>query len=152
MLIGSKGGCLFIFRRLQARDQVRGSMSCCAISRLLLTALLVLMPWVALSSAMSPPSARAFIMHVSALAGLCTLACLAFEKNIQRAGAVLFVFVYGLVMEWLQNFSLDRHGTMEDVAANAMGCLAGVLLYFTIRGLHGLKRRCAIKQPKETKE
>ncbi|MFA6998709.1 MAG: VanZ family protein [Victivallaceae bacterium] len=91
-------------------------------------------------------------MHVSALAGLCTLACLAFEKNIQRAGAVLFVFVYGLVMEWLQNFSLDRHGTMEDVAANAMGCLAGVLLYFTIRGLHGLKRRCAIKQPKETKE
>ena len=119
---------------------------------MLLVALLVLMPWVALSSAMSPSSARAFIMHVSALAGLCMLACLAFEKNIQRAGVVLFVYVYSLVLEWLQNFSPDRHGTMEDVAANALGCLAGVLLYFTVKGLHGLKRRYAIEQPKETKE
>ena len=80
------------------------------------------------------------------------LACLAFEKIIQRAGAALFVFAYSLFLEFLQNYSPDREGSMEDVAANALGCLAGALLYFTIRGLHGLKRRCAIKQPKETKE
>jgi len=101
------------------------------------------MPWVALSSAMSPPSARAFVMHVSALAGLCVLVCLAFEKIIQRAGAVFFVFFYSLFLEWLQNFSPDRYGTMEDVAANTLGCLVGVLLYLTIVGLHGLKRRFA---------
>ena len=142
-----------ICQRLPDELQIeRHSMSCCAISRLMLVALLVLMPWVALSSAMSPPSEWAFVIHVSALAGLCVLACLAFEKSIQRGGAVLFVFAYSLVLEWLQNLSPDRYGSMEDVAANAMGCLVGVLLYLTIVGLRCLKRRYAIEHPKETKE
>lgn len=117
-----------------------------------MVALLVLMPWVALSSAMSPPSAQAFVMHVSALAGLCMLACLAFKKIILRTGAVLLVFVYSLVLEWLQNFSPDRYCSMEDVVANALGCLGGVLLYFTIAGLQGLKRRFALHGSEKSKD
>jgi len=116
---------------------------------LLLAALLVLMPWFALSSEMSPPSAQAFVVHVSVLAGLCMLACLAFKKIIQRAGAVLFVFVYSLALEWLQNFSPDRYGSMEDVVANALGCVAGVLIY---PGLQGLKRQFALHDPEKSKD
>ncbi len=101
---------------------------------------------------MSPPLAQAFIIHVSALGGLCMLACLACEKIIQRAGAVLFVFAYSLFLEFLQNYSPDRYGSMEDVAANAPGCLAGVLLYLTIAGLHGLKRRFALHDPEKSKD
>ena len=91
-------------------------------------------------------------MHISALAGLTLLACMAFERIRQRIAGVLFVFAYSVFIELLQHFHPDRHGTIEDVTANALGCLAGALLYVAIRGLHGLKRRYAIEQPKETKE
>ncbi len=96
---------------------------------------LLLMPWLTLSPANSPPSDLAFSMHVAALAGLTVLALMSFDGVKGRLWAVLFVFGYSALMELLQYFLPERNGTLEDVAANALGCLAGLLLYLVTVGI-----------------
>ena len=102
------------------------------VSRGLLAVLLGTMPWVALSPAAGPPSQWAALMHLGATAGLSVLACAGFATARGRAGAVVAVFVFSALMEGLQHFSPHRHGTWEDVGINALGCAAGVLIYFGV--------------------
>jgi drug/metabolite transporter superfamily protein YnfA len=91
--------------------------------------LLSAMPWAALSPAASPHSQWAAVMHLGAMAVLAWLACAGFASFRGRAWAVGFVFVFSALMEGLQHFSSDRTGSWEDVGINALGCLAGVLVY-----------------------
>jgi VanZ family protein len=103
-------------------------------SRGILVLLLVCMPWAALSPAASPPSQWAALMHMGAMAVFAILACTGSNSLRGRAGAVLFVFIFSALMEGLQHFSPLRTGSWEDVAINALGCLAGVLLFTVLAG------------------
>lgn len=105
-------------------------------SRGILAVLLVCMPWATLSPAASPPSQWAVLMHLAAMAVIALLACTAFTTLRGRAGAVMFVFVFSALMEWLQHFSPARHGSWEDVGINALGCLAGVLVFALAQGIN----------------
>ncbi|HDR14263.1 MAG TPA: VanZ family protein, partial [Desulfobacteraceae bacterium] len=102
-------------------------------SRVVLAIALLLMPWATLSPSASPPSAIAAPMHIVALAGLTVLALLSFAKVWHRVGAVVFVFGYSALMELLQYYHPERNGNMEDVGANMLGCLAGVVIYTTLK-------------------
>ena len=77
-------------------------------SRGILAALLACMPWATLSPAASPPSQWAVLMHLAAMAVIALLACTAFATLRGRAGAVMFVFAFSALMEWLQHFSPVR--------------------------------------------
>ena len=110
-------------------------------SRVVLAIALLLMPWATLSPSASPPSAIAAPMHIVALAGLTVLALLSFAKVWHRVGAVVFVFGYSALMELLQYYHPERNGNMEDVGANMLGCLAGVVIYTTLKGLYRLMTR-----------
>jgi VanZ family protein len=100
----------------------------------------MLMPWATLSPSASPPSSIAAPMHVIALAGLTVLALMAFNGPWHRLAAVFFVFSYSAVMELLQYFLPERNGTLEDLAANALGCIVGVLFFVLIhRGISWLQ-------------
>jgi VanZ family protein len=110
-------------------------------SRVVLAIALLLMPWATLSPSASPPSAIAAPMHIIALAGLTVLALLSFVKIWHRVGAVVFVFGYSALMEALQYFHPERNGTPGDLAANALGCVAGVFLYLTAVGVYKTMKR-----------
>jgi hypothetical protein len=103
-------------------------------SRGMFAVLLGAMPWAALSQAASPPFQWAGLMHMGAMAVFAVLACTGFISLRGRAGAVLFVFGFSALMEGMQHFSPLRTGSWEDVGFNAMGCLAGVLLFGVIHG------------------
>jgi VanZ family protein len=75
-------------------------------------------------------------MHVIALAVLTLLALVSFVKIWQRALAVVSVFSYSALMELLQYFHPERNGTLEDLAANALGCVVGVCACITAAGVH----------------
>ena len=110
--------------------------------------LLVCMPWAALSPAARPPATMGYPMHVSALAVLALLSCLVFQKIGHGMVAVFFVFVYSAFMELLQHFSPSRHGTIEDVVANGLGCLAGLVIFLVLVGLrHMIIRRIRRHSP-----
>jgi VanZ family protein len=103
------------------------------VSRGILVVLLAAMPWATLSPAASPPSRWAVLMHLSAMAVIALLACTAFTSLRSRAGAVMFVFAFSALMEWFQHFSPVRQGSWEDVGINALGCLAGVLVFALLK-------------------
>ena len=67
-------------------------------------------------------------MHMAAMVVLSFLACVAFTTAWGQARAVIFVFIFSAMMEVLQNFTPTRSGSWEDVAMNALGCLAGVVM------------------------
>jgi VanZ family protein len=98
-------------------------------SRVVLVVLLAAMPWAALSPAASPPSQWAAVMHMASMAVFALLACTGFATLRGRIWAVGFVFVFSALMEGLQHFSSVRSGSWEDVGINALGCLAGGLVW-----------------------
>ena len=99
------------------------------VSRGLLVILLAAMPWATLSPAASPPSQWAGLMHMAAMAVFAVLACTGFVSLRGRTGAVLFVFGFSALMEGVQHFSPVRTGSWEDVGFNALGCLAGGIIF-----------------------
>lgn len=74
-------------------------------------------------------------MHLAAMAVIAILACGAFVSTRGRAVAVMFVFVFSALMEWFQHFSPVRQGSWEDIGINALGCLAGVLIFTLTQGI-----------------
>jgi len=98
------------------------------MSRVTLVSLIACMPWASLSSATSPPGQWAGMMHLAAMAIFAFLACVSFKTLWAQAGVVVFVFVFSGLMEVLQHFSPPRTGSWEDVAMNAMGCLASLIV------------------------
>ena len=104
-------------------------------SRAVLVVLLACMPWAPLSPSASSPSGWAVFLHLAGMAVIALLACTAFTTLWARAGAVVFVFAFSALMEWLQHFSPVRQGTWEDVGVNALGCLAGVLIFAAVHWL-----------------
>jgi VanZ family protein len=103
-------------------------------SRGILVVLLACMPWATLSPAASPPSRWAALMHMGAMAVFAILACAGLNSLRGRAWTVLAVFIFSALMEGLQHFSPLRTGSWEDVAINALGCLAGGLLFAVLAG------------------
>ena len=113
------------------------------MSRVTLVSLIACMPWASLSSATSPPAQWAGMMHLAAMAIFAFLACVSFKTLWAQAGGVVFVFVFSGLMEVLHHFSPPRTGSWEDVAMNAMGCLAGVVMFSGIRWLGWLWGRAS---------
>ena len=105
------------------------------MSRVTLIILLACMPYATLSQAASPPARWAALMHMAAMVVLSFLACVAFTTAWGQARAVIFVFIFSAMMEVLQNFTPTRTGSWEDVAMNALGCLAGVVMVSGARWL-----------------
>jgi len=101
----------------------------------MLVVLLGAMPWAVLSPAASPPSQWADLMHMAAMVVFAMLACTGFISVRGRVRAVLFVFGFSVLMEGLQYISPHRNGSWEDVGFNALGCLAGVLVWKLVSGL-----------------
>jgi VanZ family protein len=98
----------------------------------------MLMPWGTLSSSVPTPPSCAWFLHVSALAGLTVLSFIAFEKIRQRIGAVIFIFFYSAFLEFLQYFNPARHATIEDLGANALGCLVGLVFWFAASRIYSV--------------
>jgi hypothetical protein len=115
--------------------------SCRLTSRVLLAAMLGMMPFAALLPGTSPPSEAAFYMHLTGMAALAFLACVAFETMKTRILAVFFVFAFSVLMELLQSVLPYRHGTMTDVYINAMGCAAGFTSFLAASGIWKLRQR-----------
>jgi VanZ family protein len=99
------------------------------VSRIALGIALMLMPWGTLSTSVPTPPSCAWFLHVSALAGLTVLVLLSFDTSKVRALAVIVIFLYSAFLEVLQLFNPARHGSMEDIGANALGCLIGLVVY-----------------------
>jgi len=99
------------------------------MSRGTLVGLLVCMPYAYLSPAARPPSQLAPYMHLAAMAVLSLLACVSFKTARRRTCAVFFIFIFSALMELLQYFSPHRNSSWEDVGINALGCLAGGMLF-----------------------
>ena len=115
---------------LLRRTMNRWSETARKVSRVRLAITLLLMPWGTLSSSVPTPPSCAWFLHVSALAGLTVLVFLAFETAKVRIWAVTLIFLYSALLEVLQHFNPARHGTIEDVLANALGCVGGLVLWF----------------------
>jgi len=118
-------------------------------SRIVLGIALILMPWGTLSSSVPTPPSCAWLLHVSALTGLTVLVFLSFETTRVRAWAVIIIFLYSALLELLQHFNPMRHGSMEDVGANALGCVAGLLVYTFSLWIHQAVRNSPKTCPNE---
>lgn len=103
------------------------------LARLLLLSALAAMPFATLLPAASPPADYAGGMHLVALAGLSLLACCAFTTLRGRLLAVLLIFAYSALLEYLQYLHPLRQGNLQDVAINALGCALGLAGYFFAR-------------------
>lgn len=102
-------------------------------ARLFLVITLVLMPVATLFPGTNHLWATAFQRHFISLAFLAFLACVSFENNLLRTGAVVFVFGYSALMELFQHYLPFRHGTWVDVGFNGAGCLLGVGIFIVQR-------------------
>jgi|GEM_PF-2639442 len=125
------------------------------ISRIVLAIALMLMPWGTLSSSVPTPPSCAWFLHVSALAGLTVLVFLSFVTTRVRAWAVILIFLYSALLEFLQHFNPDRYGSIEDLAANALGCVAGLLVSAFFLHVHqaimNSRKICTVKSTDEHK-
>lgn len=69
------------------------------------------------------------IGHFLAYAGMAILALLSFERRIPRQGSLLGAIALGALLEWGQSFIPGRDMSVVDGLANALGVLAGALLF-----------------------
>ena len=102
-------------------------------ARVFLVIMLLLIPFATLTPDPGTPSKAAPFLHFLGMAWVAFLACLSFETNRMRLGAVGFVFAYSALMEFFQHYLPYRNGTWEDVGINGLGCLMGVGLFIVQR-------------------
>ncbi|MDY6903452.1 MAG: VanZ family protein [Thermodesulfobacteriota bacterium] len=115
---------------MKIRSKIKKSQ---VLRRAVLVIFLVCMPWAVLSPATNPPAQWADSAHIAAMAILSMLAWASFTGLWRRVGAVLFVFAYSALMEFLQHFSPIRTGTWEDVWVNGRGILIGLVCILVLR-------------------
>jgi len=78
--------------------------------------------------------------HFIAYAGTAVIAMSGYGMGRHTARIIGGLWVYGGVLEYLQHFSPDRHPTIEDFAASALGAICGGLAVFLL-GRYLAKRR-----------
>ena len=100
----------------------------------------LLIPFAALAPDPGTSSEAAPFLHFFGMAWVAFLACLSFETNRIRLGAIVFVFAYSALMELIQHYLPFRHGTWEDVGINGLGCLMGVGLFIVQRSMFKVKK------------
>ena len=109
-------------------------------ARVLLVIMLLLIPYATLTPDPGAPSGAAPFMHLGGMAWVAFLACLSFEKIRTMTLAVVFVFAYSALMEFIQHYLPYRHGSWEDVGINGVGCLIGVAIFAAVAGVFRVQR------------